>query len=159
MRLRPIESDLLRGRRAIARLPITLDAYLSDLRPRFLHKGGAGRGHRYVARNGRILLATERPLEEWMNCLARVRLQPWHRAILPGDRPEPWGLLIWISPITTTRRSSRRAAYRAQLVKAHDGVADLALDVGGGLVLEFKRCRRNAPESSRTAAIKTARSK
>jgi hypothetical protein len=159
MPLRPIESDLLRGTCAKAGLPVSLDAYLCDLRPRFLHKGRAGRGHRYVARNGRVLLATERPLEEWVDCLARVRLQPWRRAILPGDHPEPYGILIWIGAIAATKRGSRRAVYRAQLVKPHDGVAELTLDVGGGLVLEFKQCRRNAPESSRIAAFKTARSK
>jgi hypothetical protein len=78
---------------------------------------------------------------------------------LPGDRPEPYGILVWIGAIADTKRSSRHAVYRAQLIKPHDGVVDLALDVGGGLVLEFKQCRRNAPESSRIAAFKTARSK
>jgi hypothetical protein len=157
MPLQPVESDLLRGTRAIAGLPVSLDVYLCDLRSRFLYKGRAGRGHRYVARNGRVLLATQHPLEEWVDRLSRVRLQPWRRAILPGDRPEPYGILLWIGAIAATKR--RRAVYRAQLVKPHDGVVDLALDVGGGLVLEFKRCRRNAQESSRIGEFKIARSK
>jgi hypothetical protein len=157
--LRPIESDLLRGTRAIAGLPIAVDAYLGDLRPRFLYKGLAGRGHRYVARNGRVLLATERRLDEWVDCLARVRIQPWRRAILPGDRPELYGILIWIGATAATKENSRRVVYRAQLVKSQDVAVEIALDMGGGLVIEFKRCPGNAPESSRIGEFNTARSK
>jgi hypothetical protein len=138
---RLVVDELLRGDRVKDGLPLSLAAYLGDLRSRFLYKGRAGRGHRYVARNGRVLLVTERVLGEWVDCLAHVRLQIWHRAILPGDRPEAYGVVMRLgemsagSPLPGGRGS---AVSQARLVKPHDGAVDLAVDVGGRLVLEFQ---------------------
>jgi hypothetical protein len=118
-------------------LPLTLTAVLCDLRPRFIAKGTAGRGYRAVARNGRILLACDRPLAELVGQTARVRLQVWHRALLPGDRLEPAGLLLYIG---TQRRAVSELPYHTRLAKP--GAAELILDVGGGLGLEFYRFER-----------------
>src|SRR4051812_28608096 len=76
--------------------PLVLRAVLCDLRPRFLPKGVVGAGHRAVARNGRVLLCSDRPAAELAGQVARVRLQTWHRAILPGDVPEPYGILLCV---------------------------------------------------------------
>src|ERR1700720_2123211 len=75
---------------------ISFAAQLCDLRPRFLDKGRVGRGHRAVARNGHILLASDMPLGDLVGQVAKVRVQTWHRAILPGDEPEAYGLLLCI---------------------------------------------------------------
>src|SRR5262245_40888763 len=74
--------------------PWTVTARLGDLRPRFLAKGRGGRGYRYVARNERVLLAAERPLDELIHRTARLRFQTWHRSLLAGDLPEPFGVLL-----------------------------------------------------------------
>src|SRR5262249_44147822 len=81
---------------------LSLQAYLCDLRPRFLAKGGAGQRYRAVARNGRVLLASDQPLEALAGCAARLRLQTWHRAILAGERPEPFGLLLCVRGQSST---------------------------------------------------------
>ena len=77
-------------------LPLTLHTRLCDLRTRFLPKGAVRQGHRAIARNGRVLLATDRPLAELADRPAQVRLQVWHRAILPGDAPAPYGILLCV---------------------------------------------------------------
>jgi hypothetical protein len=67
--------------------PLLLHVRLCDLRPCFLPKARVGRSYRAIARNGRVLLATNRHLEEWIDRPAEVRLQTWHRAILPAFGP------------------------------------------------------------------------
>jgi hypothetical protein len=113
--------------------PLLLSAVLCDLRPRFLDKGRAGRGYRAIARNGRILLASPLPLAELAGRPARLRLQTWHRAILPGDRPEPSGLLLCVDA-----SADGAADYTTRLVPHAEQPFALALDVGGGRVLEFR---------------------
>ncbi len=115
-------------------LPLSLTAVLCDLRPRFLAKCTVGRGYRAVARNGRVLLACDRPLAELAGRAARVRLQVWHRALLPGDPPEPYGLLVCIG---TRPSAAPEPPYHTHLAKTGAGTAELILDVGGGLGLEF----------------------
>src|SRR5262249_55522494 len=78
------------------RLPLTLNARLCNVRPRFIPKGQVGSGFRAISRNGRVLLASNEPIAELIGKLARVRLQVWHAGILPGDRPEPQGILLVI---------------------------------------------------------------
>jgi hypothetical protein len=116
-------------------LPLCLHAQLCDLRPRFLPKGRVGQGYRAVARNGRVLLATNRPLAEWVDRPAQVRLQIWHRAILPGDRPEPYGILLCLRDIL---ESALMPIYTTRLVGMPDPSCALAVELGGGLVLEFR---------------------
>jgi hypothetical protein len=131
--------DLLGGPlRSNSPWPFTFDARLCDLRPRFLVKKAVGRGGRAVSRNGRILLCSDRPLEALADQVVRVRLQTWHRAILPGDAPQPYGVLLCVrcpveggaGPLFTTRLTTRALA-----------AGDLEVDVGGGLVLELKVAR------------------
>jgi hypothetical protein len=116
---------------AAVALPITLPTRLGDLRPRFLSKGMVGRGYRAVARNGRVLLAGDRPLAELTDQVVRLRLQTWHKAILPGDRPEPYGLLLCV------RRAAVDALYVARLTPRCEEFV-LAMDVGGGMALEIR---------------------
>jgi hypothetical protein len=114
--------------------PLTLRARLGDLRPRFLPKGEAGRGFRAVARNGRVLLASDRPVAELAGRHAEVRLQTWHRAILPGEAPRPWGVLLCVRGLG----DGAAADYTAALQRAGEGAFALALDVGGGMWLFFR---------------------
>ena len=121
------------------RLPLALAVVWCELRPRFLPKGRAGRGYRAVARNGRVLLASDLPLEELAGHPAHMRLQVWHKAVLPGDLPTPYGLLV------CSRSQSRLDAgpvFHTQLVPGSRGAAEspssLTIDVGGGMVLEFQ---------------------
>jgi hypothetical protein len=108
------------------------------LRPRFLAKGRVGKGYRAIARNGRVLLASDRSLEELAGCVAVVRLQVWRRALLPGDVPKPYGLLLCIR---SDANPGAEAAYLARLVLTPDPAAVLTLDVGGCWVLEFVSCQ------------------
>jgi hypothetical protein len=115
--------------------PLTLRARLGDLRPRFLPKGPAGRGFRAVARNGRVLLASDRPASELAGRAAEVRLQTWHRVILSGEAPRPWGVLLCVRCLD----DAAEVDYVAQLGRAAEGAFDLALEVGGGMRLQFRR--------------------
>src|SRR5438270_10597449 len=80
-------------------LPVVLRATICDLSSRVLAKGRVGKGYRSIARNGRILLATDVALAELVDRSARVRLQVWHRAILPGDQSEPYGYVLCIRSV------------------------------------------------------------
>ena len=115
--------------------PLHIHAQICDLRPRFLPKGRVGRGYRAIARNGRVLLATDRPLAEGVDQPAQVRVQTWHRAILPGDRAETYGILLCLrsDPVVVSMPN-----YAARLVGVPAPFCVLALDVGGGLILEFR---------------------
>jgi hypothetical protein len=104
------------------------------LRPRLLAKGRAGRGYRAIARNGRVFLASDLPLEELTGRVAQVRLQTWHRAILPTDAFEPYGILICLR---CRPGPSGRRLYETQLVQAGTGRFELGLDLGGGMSLVF----------------------
>jgi hypothetical protein len=128
-------ADLLHGPLLTeAAWPLQLRVRLCDFRPRFLPKGTAGRGYRAIARNGRVLLASDLPLAELPGRVARVRLQTWHRAILPGDRPKPHGLLLCVRAAEDVL-----PRFRARLVREDEAPCDLRVALGGGLVLEFRR--------------------
>jgi hypothetical protein len=139
--------------------PLTLTAVLCDLRPRFLPKGMAERGHRAVSRNGRVLLCSDRPLA------ARVRLQTWNRAALPGEPPAPHGVLLCVQvgraaglvPAVSAETAGTRPATRPDAVyqtrlAAAGGGADLTLDVGGLQALEFHRIAPWTSTSTATSA-------
>jgi len=114
--------------------PFTVPAVLCDLRRRFLPKGTAGRGHRAVARNGRVLLCSDLPLDRLDGCPALVRLQTWHKAILPGETPSPYGVLLYAR---TQGELPAGPFWTIQLVQVRDATGDLTLDVGGGMMLVF----------------------
>ena len=116
-------------------LPLSLAARWCDVRSRFIPKGRVGRGERAVARNGRVLLAGDRPLAELAGCAVRVRVQVWHKVILPGRPPEPFGLLLCVRG----RDDVAGPLYETRLSERPGEAFDLALDVGGGRVLEFRR--------------------
>jgi hypothetical protein len=131
-----LPDELLQGPlwKAGSSLPLRLTALLCDLRPRFLPKCRVGKGYRSIARNGRVLLASHLPLADLAGQLARVRFQVWHRAILPGDAPEPYGLVLDVRGV---RVPSSEPTYRTRLLREPQPPYDLALDVGGEMVLEF----------------------
>ncbi len=115
--------------------PLLLWARLGDLRPRFLPKGRAGRGWRAVARNGRVLLASDVPVEELTGRGAAVRVQTWHKAVLPGDEPKPYGVLLCVRVADAPTGAK---CLEARLEREPGGNVPLALDVGGETVLTFR---------------------
>jgi hypothetical protein len=115
--------------------PICLSARLCDLRPRFIAKSQVGSGHRAIARNGRVLLASEKSLTELIGRLVALRVQTWHKAILPGDRPQDYGILLCIRVLDLVEALD---CYDTRLSPPSAEPVDLALDVGGGLRLEFR---------------------
>lgn len=117
--------------------PLILCARLCDLRPRFLPKGEAGRGYRAVSRNGRVLLASDRPVAELAGSVARCRFQTWHKRVLFDGPPAPYGLLLY------ARLDAVRPDYDVALVPDPDEPFELALDVGGGRWLAFRRSFAN----------------
>src|SRR5260370_41038978 len=102
---RMLPTELLSGPSwsATQGLPLSLPVVLCDLRPRFLRKCRVGTSYRGIARNGRGLLASDVCLAELVNSTVRLRLQVWNRAILTGDKPEPYCVLVDV------RRRSRRS--------------------------------------------------
>jgi hypothetical protein len=119
-------------------LPVTIRVILCDMSTRFIAKGRAGCGYRAVARNGRVLLATPLPLTDLANQEVRVRFQVWHRAILEGDGPEPYGVLLCVRmPLAHGATRNEEAIYRAHLVHDPAESSVLRLEVGGGMSLAF----------------------
>jgi len=118
---------------------LCLRTVLCDLHPRFIPKCRVGRGYRAVARNGRVLLASNVPMDLLIERKAQIRLQPWRKVILPGERPETYGVLMCARCSDPDHRSGLRqeTVYHAHLVSETPSTADLAVDVGGGMVLVF----------------------
>jgi hypothetical protein len=114
--------------------PFVLSALLCDLRRRFLPKGTAGRGHRAVARNGRVLLCSDLPADCLDGRPARMRLQTWHKAVLPGESAAPYGVLLYVR---TQGEPLAGEFWTTNLVEVHEAGGDLLLDVGGGMALAF----------------------
>jgi hypothetical protein len=114
--------------------PLTLTVRCCDLRPRFISKGRVGRHYRAIARNGRVLLASDVTLAELVDTIACLRMQTWHSAILPVDRPSPRGILL------VFRRSEQETAmFETRLSGLSAEPCELGIDVGGGSRLEFRR--------------------
>lgn len=129
---------LLRGQLLSAPFawPFTCRAHLCELRPCFLTKGRVGKSHRAIARNGRVLLASNRPLTELDGTLAQMRLQTWHKASLPNDPPRLHGILVCVRVIEGELGT---AEFDARIVSHADCSSPLALDIGGRRWLEFRR--------------------
>ena len=121
--------------------PLSFSAVLCDLGARFLVKCRVGRGYRAIARNGRVLLASDLPPTELTGRLVRVRLQTWHKAILAGDVPSPYGLLLCLR---SPEGEDVPPEFEAQLVRQPGGSFPLAIEVGGGSLLEFRPSQRGA---------------
>jgi hypothetical protein len=123
--------------------PLVLQVQLCDLRPRFLFKGRVGRGHRYIARNGKVLVACDQALGALASQFVKVRFQVWHRAILPGDHLQPYGILVCIKHLPD---GATDPFYWSCLAKR--APADFALDVGGSLFLQFQRIEARADRAA-----------
>jgi hypothetical protein len=138
---RETESEWLWGPllHAAGRLPLALSVRWCDLRPRFLDKGRAGKGHRAIARNGRILLASPFALAELPGRVTRLRLQVWHKVILPAAAAEPYGILLSVYP---ERAPAKGPLYQAALERDPGEGSALYLTVGGGAVLTFRETGR-----------------
>ena len=113
--------------------PLVLPARLCDLRRRFLPKGTVGRRHRAIARNGRVLLCSDLPPDRLEGRSALVRLQTWHKTILPGDSAAPYGVLLYVR----TQAEPAAPFWKTTLMGAPEVTSDLLLDVGGGMALAF----------------------
>ncbi|MHB1426617.1 MAG: hypothetical protein ACYC3I_25935 [Gemmataceae bacterium] len=139
----PFTGSLLAGPLCSTALwPCTLHARCCDPRPRFLLKsppspphagGGRGEGCRAVARNGRVLLCADRPMEELAGRLVRIRLQTWHRIYLPGDAPQPHGVLLCVRCVEDVVPS-----FAMELRSIAEARGQLRIDVGGGIMLDFE---------------------
>src|SRR2546425_64291 len=127
-----IARELIQGMPPATDWPLSFRAILGDLPPRFLSKGQVGRGFRAVSRNGRVLLASDVALSELTGRSCIVRVQTWHRVILPGENAEPFGLLVCARSGEVDHR-----AYTARLVPAAAERRGWGIDVGGRMVLEF----------------------
>jgi hypothetical protein len=113
--------------------PCTLHVRLGDLRPRFLVKQTIAARCRAIARNGRVLLCADRPLVELCGSLVRLRLQTWHRVYLPGEIPEPHGVLLCVRVVDEERTQQFKACLRP----IAEATGELRVDVGGGMVLDL----------------------
>jgi hypothetical protein len=129
-------STLLTGNllAAVDALPMRLRVMFGDLSSRFLAKGQVGKGYRFIARNGRVMLAADGPLADLVDTVVEARLQVWNRAILPGDIPQPYGLLLCIRRQAGSKPGS---VQRGELVAEVSEGCELAIAVGGGRWLEI----------------------
>ena len=114
--------------------PLNLIVPCCDLRPRFIPKGRVGCRYRAIARNGRVLLASDATLADLVGKIASLRIQTWHASVLPGDRPAPRGILLVVrmSEVET-------AEFEVRLSRISAETCQLAIHVGGGSRLEFRR--------------------
>jgi len=124
--------------------PYILHARCCDLRRRFLvkpslapsgAKGKRGSTYRAIARNGRILLCADRPLEELPGRLIRLRLQTWHRVYLPGETPQPHGILLCMRGIPD--EDTITPVFEMRLRPLAEATGELHIEVGGRMVLDF----------------------
>jgi hypothetical protein len=120
---------------------VSFHAVLCDLSPRFIPKCRVGRGYRAVSRNGRVLLASNVPMESLMGCEVDIRLQLWRKIILPGDTPEVYGVLMCARGPEAGRpglaQEITNMPLQSQLMRNYPGPFELAVDVGGGMMLVF----------------------
>jgi hypothetical protein len=114
--------------------PLRILARFCDVRARFLAKGKVGRSHRYIARNGRVLLATDLLLAELAGRIVEMRFQVWHRAILREAPAEPYGVLLVVRGSPSRLKG---VLYNTRLVDKPAQPYALALALGGETVLEF----------------------
>lgn len=117
--------------------PYTLHARCCDLRPRFLLKNILRSGCRAIARNGRILLCADRPMEQLPGRIVRLRLQTWHRIYLSGDAPQPHGVLLCVRALDGDQNSV--PLFEMNLRPLATAQGELRIEVGGGMMLEFRR--------------------
>lgn len=136
--------SLLNGRMlerpgAVPAAGLCLRAVLCDWGRAFIAKGMVGRHYRAISRNGRVLLASDRPLVELKDRLLRLRITHWHRQILPGKSPSPWGLVLsaWTLVEQAEDASPRPTVYRAHVSRVPLPQADLSIDLGGLRVLSL----------------------
>jgi hypothetical protein len=117
--------------------PFTMHARLGDLRPRFRVKEILRGGCRAIARDGRVLLCLDRPLEDLSGLHVCLRLQTWHRMILPGEAAEPFGVLVSVRGVDA--RQNLAPLFTGDLRHRSEAQGELRLEVGGGMVLDFIR--------------------
>jgi hypothetical protein len=81
-------------------------------------------------------------MEELIEREAQIRLQPWRKVILPGERPETYGLLMCLRCPDPGQPSDleANALYLSCLVSEAQST-DLVIDVGGGMSLVFTNLR------------------
>jgi len=145
-----------------AALPLQFVARIGDLPTRFTAKCRVGRGYRSIARNGRILLASDRALEELAGIAAHVRLQVWHRKILPEDRAEPYGYLLSVRGCR--HRLPCVPCWVLRLVADPTPHPELLVDVGGRRWLQLVSGMRSGlstpyPCATHHSPVRTARNR
>ena len=130
--------ELESGRRSSLLLDVTLPRLTST----FIAKGKIGGYGRGVARNGMVLLMSSYDLAAIECSRVRLRISIWHRAILPGDRPAPHGILLVADALKANRaqvtaQDSARQSLAGSLSGSRDTNAALSIEIGGGRFLNF----------------------
>ena len=69
---------------------------------------------------------------------ALVRLQTWHKAVLPGEPASPYGVLL---NLRTRGELPAGPFWTMRIVEMREAAGDLLLDMGGGTALAFSACR------------------
>jgi hypothetical protein len=134
---------------------LALDVVLGPLTQAFIAKGKVGRHHRFISRNGLVLVMGVEPLGEMERRRVRLCVSIWHRSHLFGEPPRPWGILVRVHcagqleiPSVRERTST---LLRAELTSVHAPDAALSIDLGAGRVLSFAATQ--AAEWRRSAQI------
>jgi hypothetical protein len=129
---------------------LSLKAWLGNLGPAFIPKARVRRYQHAVSRNGLVLLLDSRAAahlgEDASSAAsagqqpapAQIRLAIWHRAVLPGDPAEPYGILVVVNEgFAQSARADEPRPYLALLACSEHPSAALLLDLGAGRILSF----------------------
>ena len=74
-------------------------------------------------------------MEELSGRLVRLRLQTWHRIYLPGDAPQPHGVLLCVRGLDSDELTN--PLLEMCLRPFAEARGELRIDVGGGMMLDF----------------------
>jgi hypothetical protein len=118
---------------------LSLKAWLGNLGPAFIPKARVRRYQQAVSRNGLVLLLDSRAASAGQQpAPAQIRLAIWHRAVLPGDPAEPYGILVVVNEgFAQSARADEPRPYLALLACSEHPSAALLLDLGAGRILSF----------------------
>lgn len=118
-----------------------LEAALPPLGAAFISKGKIGRHFRAVSRNGMVLLIGAEQHAEISAARMRLRMSIWHRAHLPNEAAEPWGILLYAQRGEANGPAAIPAAGHRGLIASldadHAPDSALSIELGGQRVLNF----------------------
>jgi hypothetical protein len=79
-------------------------------------------------------------VEELSGCLVLLRLQTWHRVYLPGEAPQPHGVLLCVRSLDIAKWRDAGPIvlpFEMRLRSLAEARGEVRIDVGGRMVLDL----------------------